>query len=477
MSSVISKVSSQQSLEILADNTADLTSVTTLNPSAYNSFNLIYRGLGSKLIKGFFAVLANPLSPGTVLNYKINNESKDFGYSLHVTSKKWARETSGVVFDILVSPLVAFFPITRADRPTEHDLGEVGTTSVVTQIKGRRAVDPIDHECVVRSSWIDFDRQIEIQHDSTMITDEMTLKNRYVSPEQAQSREFLGLLDNIKDCLDRSRIVTYLNPAKRSPEQVEADSLKGPSITKMTNSEAEVLLTEVHSKMRPYLLRKVFRYSNHRIAAEPKDPYGYWLRAKSLLGLADVGDGKILTGFVAEAKLNLVKGLALGTNPFDPKFWLLRVQAEVADNQLAQAAKDFRQLYAKAPHDFDTFYAGFVMTKALHDLISSERWIRLAIASAKNPIDQIMTLRSLAELLAEGKHHKEALEIYLQMLNIPEISVMDLQQGASEATQIDDVDKGIDFDRKALAAGDNPKLRESLSVCCPSSFITKDRII
>lgn len=458
-----SEIQIVQNVRAKPDDSVDVSARLTFNPVAYNGMGMIEATIGKENMKAVLSRLLNPIVKATS-SYTLSELDGKFTYDIHMNAGGWVNDRKGKSYEIYINHPVTLLFLRAGDGGNGWDFGEEGTVSEVTTLQGLKPLDPIDHDCLARSPWLDFDRTVEADGANTKITDLVTVHRRFASAAEVKSDEFTNLVDDMKACMLAGKIVTFLNPTEKTVAQVALDKLKGPPVEKMTEADAEALNNETNLNLRTYILKKLYRYRTVRMQAAPQEIESYWRRANAVRAMGYDSGKKYFGGYLEAAMADVKRGLALSADKFDLDLNATKVSLEVDLKQRTAAIHDFTELYAKAPSEFQTLYAGFKLNSELLGRdAEAEKWLRLAIPRAVREADKRQSRSDLAYILSRERRHQQALAEYEEILKGPNPSAWTWHNAAIEYYEMKNYDKCIEYERKALGIAEFGAARGTLA--------------
>lgn len=236
---IVAETRIDQTVDIKADNRVEVTGKMTMNPTAFNGLGIVEQLHGPEMVKKVIAAQLNPKSNST-LEYEKEEGQDQIHYTYKLTAGDWVEEKKFKSASVDIFHPGTLYLLASASGAAADFRGE-GSLQMVTRVKKRNAVDPIRHDCFGRSPWLDIDRTVENMGEDIVITDHVTVKERYVPRKMEESEEFLDLVARLKECGESFRIVTFLDPSQKTSEEASLDELRGPPVEKMTASDADAL--------------------------------------------------------------------------------------------------------------------------------------------------------------------------------------------------------------------------------------------
>ncbi len=448
-----------QVIKIKPDLSVEVEGTLIANPSANNMMAVIERTGGADALKRMFGQMIFKEMP-SALDFKVSKAGNVSTYTLRSVALNWVRERTGMSRHVPVpSPLR--LSMAGKEGREDYDFGQTLDEVAVTTIKGQSAVDPVEQDCLVRSRWLDFDRKVSLKGKDTEVRDHLMIKDRWVTGEQFKSEEFKSVFADAAKCDATTSILTF-EPPPRAEEAAKLLTLKGPALDKMTDSDAEKLAESRNIPMHDYLLKKLHRYYLGKIEKDAKDLAAYAKISAVLTEMGYLSGNDFNAGYVNAAMAFVDQGLALAGDAFNAPLIHQRSILFSHLGKQAEAARDFTLLNQKEPNSFDTAMLGYHLNLLRKNHSESEKWLAHAARKATTPAQKRLAATKLAFLYSDQGKHSEALAKLTLMLKDPEASAWDWHNAAREHLLLNEYDKCIELEKKALALTDFAAARELL---------------
>lgn len=457
--SVAGQTTVEQVIKVNADNSVDVSQAWELNAPAYNSIGSVEQSRGPEGLKQLFANLANPRSSGISVSYERTGVSAaDVKYKVNLTASDWVDERKGKRTGIQL-----FHPATQllmaSKKNSAAEFLEEGFLEIRTKIVGRHVLDPIDHECYARSSWLDVDRVIDNVENDIVVIDRVNVKERHVS-QAKENDEFIDLVARLRECAEKFSLVTAADAKQKTAEELELDKLKGPPVELMSAADAERLQSQGNLSLRSYVQRKLMKYYSSRVALDAES-YGRLALVKRDLGYLR-GD-EYLSAYLEDGLSDIEKGFKAKGDPKNVNLLTAKIKINIDLKKLALANQDFKVLLEKAPKAFETYYIGYRLNKVAKNYAGAERWLEYAGRVAANDDDKKKYHVQMADLLREQNKNKEALAHYEEVLKRPNANAWDWHNAGTISCAASDWDKCIENEKRAIGLLDFAEAKRNLS--------------
>ncbi len=452
-----------QSIKVNPDNSAEVHANAESNVPAYNFFAKEEKRIGKETMEKSLGYLMNPNSGKTTVVYNVLSKSNGkVKYLMNFNSFGLVREKPG--FDVAVFINHLAFLLLKFKAQEDHDFQDEGSAHVVTTLKGQHAVDPSDHECIVRSLWADYDRFLDYKGPDTIITDNFFVKHRFIPEAEAKSDDFKDLIDRTMDCALSAMITIKEIPGAKSNANQELDKMKGPPVEQMTEADADKMRENADINLAVYFQKKLYKYESLRIERKDHVPEAYRKRARIIASIGELHDDEYRRPYTEAALKDVLQGIAALQGKPDPLLLADKIRWNLKLGNVAEAKADFVVLYAQAPALYETLYEGYELNKALNLMPNAEKWLRLALLRAQKLSDQRRSLGQLALLLSSLNRHDEAMKVYNQILAFQQVGPWDYHNAAIEYCNQKDYGKCSDLEQKALSLTNLPVAKRQLAL-------------
>lgn len=435
-----------------SDNSVEIESTLVANAGASNSLAMMERALGPAATKRTLNQFLNADAPAT-MEYKASRGAAESVFKIKGVAVNWIHEKSGGPKSIRLSHPIRL-RLAALSNPQEWDFGAPEVLEVRTLIRGQAVADPIDHECMGRSRWIDFDRMVVVKGVSTEVTDRVVIKERFADPTQTKSPEFKAVFADAEICLRQVGLVTEV--------KTPIAEFKGPIVEKMTDADALALAESPHLELRDYFLKKRYRYYSRKLQENGKDLEALAKMARVLFEMGKLADDEYNPGYLNVALDFVNRGMSAVGGEFNAALLGERAVVYFYLGRTVEAAKDFTLLNDKERNSFDTAYLGYKINLKLKNMAEAERWLAHAIKVATRPPQKKQALQILALLYSSQGRHSEALLRLSENVSDATATAWDLHYVAREHCFLKDYVKCIDFEKKALEKMDVARFKVDL---------------
>ncbi len=439
----------EQSIKIEADNSITGTGVATMNASAYNVFGMIERSYGLEGLKKIFAIIIHPLSKTVKLDLQRNLEDKTgFKYSFHATDFVKAQQGKSkaiTVFNDIGIMLQKIVP------DHDIDLGELGTTKMITHLKNQKEIDVSRAECLIRSKWIDADRTVENKADEVVISDIIKTKIRFIPKEDAHGDFFDVMRSEIIECAKNSDILLQFDDSLKTADDKKNDVLKGPVLEAMNDNDAETLFNQHGPSFYSYKNLKLFRFYAKKVSLDANDNTALFRAGASIANLGYIKGEVYVPEYLEEGIKYFDRVIANSAENIDPKTAGLIVKYLLFANKEAAAMTLFTRLNQLAPQNIYTYWAGFRFAKKRQKLVDAEKWLLAAEPLAVTEDDKEGQHVHFYNLYLDQARYKEAVVHQEYLANKKQTDPWAWHNLAILYYYMKDYDKNIELEKKALA--------------------------
>ncbi len=455
------KLTVVQSITARADNSVEVSSLMTLNAPVYNTLAMIDRQYGPESMKRVLSALINPMSKAN-LDYKEATTKESVQYSINLNATDWI-VTQGKSKTIFVSHPALLSFMHKAENP-EWDFGEEGLIEYTTTLKDQVAVDPIDHECIGRSKWLDFDRVVTVRGKDTEIQDRVVTKKRFVSVDEFKSDDFTSIASGAQDCARRGSILTSQDPSLKTVEQTYLDKLKGPPVERMTDADAQALADSNNLALRSYSLRKRYKYYLNKTSKQQSDLPAYAKLGLIIEQMGYLSNSDYITAYTLDGMKAVDRGIALAKGKFNSKLWAAKTQLSSNLGDDFEANRGLKLLLEKDPKSFDTNFMGYYLSARQKNYAAAETWLKYATSVAVTRSEKTLSRRRLALMYSAQKRTSEAIALFDEILKDPSASAWDWHNAATIYVGLkNNPDKVIELEKKALSIAEFGAAKSTLA--------------
>lgn len=433
---------------------------------ARGSLSAIEGRFGPEVFAQRLLRIINPVTKGTAKLTRLPG-GDHLNFSGKITAGDWVQEDpSKGEFVEVYHPIASLLVQNR--RGGMIDFRDEGTIEFRTKILLRKAIDPVENECYVRSRWIELDR---IVHNLTeglaspagpqkliLIEDRLHVKERRIQRAVQETEEFAMMIEAIKACAQKFRMMTKAGTAKKKDS---LNLIKDSAVEALTDADIEKLESNPDLELRPYVMAKLLKYYNHRIKLNPKDSL---LLGKRGLVKRDWGyvRGEIyIEAYLLEALEDINKGLALATVEQQGMLLLNKTKVLIDLKRFNEASDAFNQIQEK--NTFDSYYVGYRLSRALGAYEHAGKWLALSEKAIATPSEKRKFHAQMAQVLVDQKKLDEAIKHYETLLKLDNVNAWDYHNAASIYFLLRDYEKCIEYEKKALALHDFALARRLLA--------------
>lgn len=448
-----SRLTLQQTIIPQTDDSAQISATLNMNPSSYNSLSMIEQQAGREVMKKVLGRVMTMQHENVTVDYEVTPHPSAPQYKVKANVQKMVHSEPLKYTQIFVPHPVFMAPIS-SELP-EADFGPPSEVKYISLVKGKNAVDPVDHHCVVRSDWLDFDRKVVNKGEDLEVTDWMTVKKRFASQEETKSDWYKMLMGDIQSCYQVSAIVTYSNPVQKTVKDLEIDKLKGPAIEQMTEKDMEWIEDQpTNLAVRNYHHMKLYQYHQLRLSKNPNDLVSYAKASISLKNMGYFNGDKYGPGYLNASMELLNAGFAAAKGKPTAKLLATRAELYATTGKLAEANRDFAELTKLESNTFATAYAGYFLNKASKNTPAAEKWLQYGLKVATKDKERSHARDRLARIYLDQKRYEEALKVYDDLLTDKNSNPWGWHNAAIVHLEMGNLDKCIEYEKTALAISD-----------------------
>lgn len=449
----------EQTLVINPDNLIQGHGEIKFSEASYLGIGMLERMQGSELINKAFNILINPRVKLNLTSKK-KAESRVPSYSFDYSGTGFVTEKGSYKGIAISNPISIGLQNIRDDA--ESYVGELGVTKFVTTVKNASLVEEYQEDCYIRSPWVDIERYVENKEADLVVTDIITIKKKSILERDARSDEFSSFLHDVSSCA-RSQVITLAKDTKTDVAALDFEKDMGPSVYKMTESDAEALSKLTGPRYFSSVAQKLTKYYYLRLQKNPND-------IEALVGIArpttDLGyrsGDDHEEAYIHQALAYLQKASELSKNSFNAKLIKERAYDNIYLKKYKEASADFALLYSKDSNSFAASLLAGDLASAQESYKLADQWLANATKLAKTDSEKIKAhSRTSYNLMAQEK--------YLDALPHSQILV-DLQPKNAWAAHnlailygnLNDLDKAIESEKKAVELDPFPLAKSTLS--------------
>jgi len=454
-------LSLEQKISVQPDNSVIGLGTINMSLNMYNQIGMQERNQGLDATKKMFSTIINATSK---IQMNLNKDSKNqSNYSFSFRASDWMQEQKGKFRGIVLMNPVGLL-LSNMQPKSEGDLGEPGSVKMLTHIANEKQVDSIGAGCVIRSPWLDFDRVVENRQNEILVTDTISIKQRYISKEVASTDEFEINYDSVLSCYKKSFVLLSIDPSIKTLEMAEQEKLKGTPIENMTDADAVALEAIRGPKLSGYSAHKRYRYYSNKLEKNPQDAEAYYKRATAIRFLGYIKNDEYESAYLVEANQNLDLAIKYsGEAHFNPLYYKNKIFNLLGLKKVNEASDLFKVLYAKAPGDFNTYLAAFRVSNVLKSFMIGEMWLRGSENLAKTEEQKDEFHREMGFFLTDHRREREAIPHKEYFLAKDPKNPWALHNLAVDYSSIKEYDKAIDLEKKALEISDFGAARDNLA--------------
>lgn len=449
-----------QTVSFRPDNTAMVTATMDMNPVAFNDMAILERQAGPEVMKLVLSLFLNPRSKMQT-RYKVGAEGNKQRYNIEGYGNNWIFEEKGKVHVLVSHPAALYLmkPATDGD----FQFGQNSETTYTTTVKNHRVVDPVPHHCLIRSKWIDVDREIKVIGNDTIVKDRIVSKEHIATAEEVRSDEFKMTIRDISGCADDAYLLTKLDPSLKTVEQTKLDALKGPDLDKMTEEDFAKLRDMNEPRLFNYKNIKLRLYSLNQVAKNPASLEHYADAAWRTYRMGYLSGDNYRPGYVNEAMEIIKKGQAASNGKFNAYLLRTKIRLNLSLMKTNEALADFKVLLEKDPKNSKTAEIGAFISRRMGKLQDAERWWLNAIALTTVISDKDQYRQQLAEIYQAQQRHDEAIKVHEEILKGPNVTAWQWHNAAIVYQGNNNFDRAIEYEKKALELMDFGAARWNLS--------------
>jgi|GEM_PF-3408623 len=442
-----------QTIEVKPDNSVHVTSRQEYNDTAFNTMTLIENLYGKEGMETFFSRTLNPMAESKA-TYTLSSKNDLHVYDVNLTSKEWVDEQKQKSFSVDAPPAIAAFLFSggRGGGLADISLGEPGLRERTTLLKNHKVIDPIPHECVIRSPWFDFEREVQIVGEDTRLTDRLEIKKSYIPYEQLEEDTTSRLLGEVSSCQSSSHLLTFLDPSEKTVAEAKRDQLKGPPVDQMSEKDVEALLNLDDHSLDDYVDKKLYRYYSKRLEKNPKDAEAAARRAFALRSMGYLVSSKYVPAYPESALKDLEDFEKQAGEPVkESRFYYVRGVCQLSLGRQKEALQTLNALKQIAPDSYDYASLGYNIYNSTKQYAQAEVWLKSALAKATRKHDKMFSQSRLADLLNGEKKYAEAAKVYEEVLKDHPTDAWEWHNAAINLFDLESYDQCITYEKKALS--------------------------
>lgn len=418
-----------------------------MSPSSYNMIGMVDRLYGKEGTAKLFAYMLNPTSKKASLEIsKQVPEEGRLDFSYHASD--WIMEEQKRKLLNIYHPLSMW--ANRFARDRDIDLGENGKTTLITRIKGQKTVNTMWSNCLMRSQWMDAERNVQNNADEIVVTDTVTVKDRFIPKAKARGDIYDSFLGDIRDCIAASSIYLKFDESLKTPEMLKEEKSQGPLLQVMTSEDADRLYSIDGPGQTRHILLKLVRYYQKQIAENAKTAKAYYRIGTSIARMGYISGEDYVPEYLEEALVNLNQAIQLAEPNEAPQYISKKINYQLFLKNTSAALETFKTLYEKSPKAFATLMAAAKISIYQKKSKESEQWLAAAEKVATTEENKIDYHKLMFDTLYKQKRPKEAIPHQEFLAQKSPDNAWAWHNLAILHYTIGDYDKAIEVELKAL---------------------------
>lgn len=466
-----SNLTLMRSIVIEPDNSITGKAIMTMTSSSHNGFGMVERMYGKVGLAKTFGALLNPSLKSTKVEIK-KTDIKDHKYEFDFLASDWVIDQKKLKFLILVNPFA--FLADRLDLKKDIDIGEPGLMKIVTHVKNQKVEDTVAAGCLVRSPWFDFDRIVENTPDILKVTDELKIKNRFISKDESQGDEFEALLGDIGDCLrGGSTLFIHMDPSLKSPDDLAQEKKNGPMLEAMTDKQADDYYNSPRSEKSNFLRTKLIRFYQNKLKKE-QAASTYRKIGHLIVNLGYISGNTFGRGYMEDGLGYYAKALPLATGIEKDEILAELIEHKIDAGLVSEAVVQFNGYYKNNPKKFKSFELAALIALRQRKDKEAESWLKAGEKFALTKDEKVDFCKAIQDVLWRQQKYAESipyqekvLELYPDGWNHHNLAILYFETK--------NYDKVIELENKALSLMEFGLAKHYLSKAYTEKFIINVR--
>jgi tetratricopeptide (TPR) repeat protein len=443
------KLKITQTITLNSDDFVSVTAKLSANETANNPFAMIQKQAGDEPLKRIFGRILNPTIEKEANFHKVMNGS-DAIYEITYEGKGWIHESPKKWKSLFVNPAASLL-FNKDKTDGSMNFGEEGVVDVDTEIVAQSVVDPILHECTIRSRWLDFDRAISKSGNDAHISDHTVVKVMKISKTDQTTDDFEHLSEEVIHCAKAGNLTIFLDPGQKTSGQTKAEKKTGPPADKMTAADADALENETNVGLRNYILSKLYHYYSMQITKSSQDPILYARRASILNRMAFRDGQKYWPGLCEEGMLDIGKAEELTKGEFKLEVSAAKTHLLFALGKFNDANVEFKRVLDKSPSAFETYYLGYLLSLHAKNYAGAQGYLAYATRVAKSKPELALTRSEAPYLLTEQNKLPEAIKSFDELIKQPDPTPWDLLNAGRARFLNKNYGQAISLEKRGIA--------------------------
>lgn len=437
-------------LQIQPDNSIIGSGEMNMSPSSYNGMELLAQSYGPDILAKAFALILNPLSKDTKVTVKRDATPLHYGISYHSTD--WVAEELGKFKGITLFNSVGIL-LEKFKPNSDIDLGEPGTSQVITRIRNQKEIDSIRANCLIRSKWLDVDRYVVNNKDEIVVTDIAKTKVRFIAKEETIDNDYFDqFFGSLRSCAKNAGLIFYLDNKLKTAQHLEEEKHKGPPVEQMTDKDAVEIENSLGGPgLYSYLSLKLYRYNETKLNLNKLDAEGAYQMAVGIRNLGYLSGDKYIPEHLEEALKYAHLSIKKSEKAPVAKYYSFKMRALLYQKRIPEAIATFNELYKLLPKDVYTYRSAVVLAQHQNKIAEGEAWAKHFKASSKT-LEELETYNSVMfSFYSHQAKYKESIPFAEYLAKQKTATAWDWHNLALMHYNIQEFDKCIDYEKKALA--------------------------
>ncbi len=333
------------------------------------------------------------------------------------------------------------------------DLGEIGTSRIITHVHDQKELDTLRANCLIRSKWLDSDRYVTNRQNEILVTDIIKTKLRFIAKEETtNNRYFNAFRDSLVSCAKNISILFYLDSKLKTTQFLDEEIQKGPSIEQMTDKDALAMEESLNGpNFFSYLSLKLYRYNENKLQENKLTPEGAYQMAVSISNLGYLSGDDHVPEYIDEAIKFIDLAINRSKDASGAKYYSFKIKYLLLQKKLTESIAVFGEMYKVAPKSVYTYRSGLRIAKQQNKIAEAEQWAQhFKIASISEREKQEYN-SVMYDFYVDQNKIKEAIPFADYLANNMKNSAWAWHNLAILYQKLKDYDKVIEIEKKALA--------------------------
>ena len=349
-------------------------------------------------------------------------------------------------------------------------MGPISTNETVTTYQNIAVEDEASVDCYILSPWADVDRHIKMDGKNTVLSETVFVKKSIISVAETKQEAFNIFVGEATKCMSNSHLVVVTpNSPPKSPETKEKNEALAAlkhfhrlPIAAASEKAAEDYLLGGAEMEWNYVHLKSLRIFETAIAADPKNISARAFHAYATLNLG-YRYSEIFGEVYAQTALDELNFI-LNEQPNFALARRFRARVFHIQKKFELEFQDASVAYRQDPQNSRCRIAMAVAQQDRGKADLSKQWIQAAMTVATKNKDDLIFAWNAAAHLATDRHDEAAkIEANQAMVKLKPNSPWSAHNLAITLGSSDQIDKAIEYERKALAIMDFGAARTALS--------------